>query len=213
MSAGIGSVFRVFAGQRLFVEHLSVSAGDQTWVVINAGNETVAISGHGESRIRPETVVDRVLRDRLRALESNNGLWAALIWRLVGPLAAVDGVIVDESGVAMFLVRLTVGALDVRGGARVAVGVDSELVLAGRSGQRSLVGGELARTTVYGPVVVAVVVDGTLSIEQQTVFARLQRQGSVRAQEELVTVVGMQVGLLSVWFRALGNAGGTAKCS
>lgn len=213
MSAGIGSVFRIFAGQRLFVEHLSVSAGDQTWVVINAGNETVAISGHGESRVRPETVVDRVLRDRLRALESNNGLWAALIWRLVRPLAAVDGMVVDESGVAMFLVRLTVGALDVRGGARVAVGVDSELILAGRSGQRSLVGGELARTTVYGPVVVAVVVDGTLSIEQQTVFARLQRQGSVRAQEELVTVVGMQVGLLSVWFRALGNAGGTAKCS
>lgn len=213
MSAGIGSVFRIFAGQRLFVEHLSVSAGDQTWVVINAGNETVAISGHGESRVRPETVVDRVLRDRLRALESNNGLWAALIWRLVRPLAAVDGMVVDESGVAMFLVRLTVGALDVRGGARVAVGVDSELVLAGRSGQRSLVGGELARTTVYGPVVVAMVVDGTLSIEQQTVFARLQRQGSVRAQEELVTVVGMQVGLLSVWFRALGNAGGTAKCS
>lgn len=213
MSAGIGSVFRIFAGQRLFVEHLSVSAGDQTWVVINAGNETVAISGHGESRVRPETVVDRVLRDRLRALESNNGLWAALIWRLVRPLAAVDGMVVDESGVAMFLVRLTVGALNVRGGARVAVGVDSELVLAGRSGQRSLVGGELARTTVYGPVVVAVVVDGTLSIEQQTVFARLQRQGSVRAQEELVTVVGMQVGLLSVWFRALGNAGGTAKCS
>lgn len=213
MSAGIGSVFRIFAGQRLFIEHLSVSAGDQTWVVINAGNETVAISGHGESRVRPETVVDRVLRDRLRALESNNGLWAALIWRLVRPLAAVDGMVVDESGVAMFLVRLTVGALNVRGGARVAVGVDSELVLAGRSGQRSLVGGELARTTVYGPVVVAMVVDGTLSIEQQTVFARLQRQGSVRAQEELVTVVGMQVGLLSVWFRALGNAGGTAKCS
>lgn len=213
MSAGIGSVFRIFAGQRLFVEHLAVSAGDQTWVVINAGNETVAISGHGESRVRPETVVDRVLRDRLRTLESNNGLWAALIWRLVRPLAAVDGMVVDESGVAMFLVRLTVGALDVRGGARVTVGVDSELVLAGRSGQRSLVGGELARTTVYGPVVVAMVVDGTLSIEQQTVFARLQRQGSVRAQEELVTVVGMQVGLLSVWFRALGNAGGTAKCS
>lgn len=213
MSAGIGSVFRIFAGQRLFVEHLSVTAGDQAWVVINAGNETVAISGHGESRVRPETVVDRVLRDRRRALESNNGLWAAVIWRLVGPLAAVDAMIVDESGVAMFLVRFTVGALDVRGGARVAVGVDSKLVLAGRSGQRSLVGGELARATVYGPVVVAVVVDGTLSIEQQTVFARLQRQGSVRAEEELVTVVGMQVGLLSVWFRALGNAGGTAKCS
>lgn len=213
VSAGIGSIFRIFASQRLFVEHLSVTAGDQTWVVINAGDQTVAISGHGISRVGPETMVDRVLRDGRWALESNDGLRAAVVRGLVGPLASVDSVIVDQSGIAMFLVGLSVGALDVRGGTGVAILVDSKLVLAARGRQRSLIGGKLARTAVDGPVVVAVVMDGTLSVKQQTVFARLQRQRSVGAQEELVTVVGMQVGLLAVRLRALRNAGSTAKCS
>lgn len=122
----------------------------------------------------------------------------------------MDTVIVDESGIAMLLVWFTVRALQVRGRASVAIGVDSELVLAGRSRERSLVGGELTRTAIDGPIVVAVVMDGTLAVKQQTIFARFQRQCSVRAEEELVTVVGMQVGLLSVRFRTLGNAGSTA---
>lgn len=170
----------------------------------------MAISGHGISWVRPETVVDRVLRDGGRALESNHGLWVAVLQGLVGPLASVDTVIVDESGIAMLLVWFTVRALQVRGRASVAIGVDSELVLAGRSRQRSLVGGELTRTAIDGPIVVAVVMDGTLAVKQQTIFARFQRQCSVRTEEELVTVVGMQVGLLSVRFRTLGNAGSTA---
>lgn len=175
VSAGIGSIFRIFASQRLFVEHLSVTAGDQTWVVINAGNQTVAISGYGISRVRPETVVDRVLRHGVRALESNDGLRATLVRRLVGPLASVDMVVVNESGVAVFLVGFSVGALDVRGRANLAIGIDSEQVQAARGRHRILVGDKLARTAVDGPVVVAVVMDGTLSVKQQTVFARFQR--------------------------------------
>lgn len=213
MSAGIGCIFRIFTGQRFFVEYLAITAGNQTWVVIDASDQSVTISGNGVPWVRPETVVDRVLGDGGRALESNNGLWVAVFKRLVWPLASVDTVIIDESGIAMFLVWFTVGALDVCGRAGVAIGVDSELVLARRSRQRSLVGGEFARTAIDGPVVVAMVVDSTLSIEQQTIFARFQRQCSIRAEEELVTVVGMQVGLLSVWFRTLGNAGSIGKYS
>lgn len=212
MSAGIGSIFRIFASQRFFVEHLSVSAGDQTWVVINAGNQTVTISGHGISRVRPETVVDRVLRHGVRALESNDGFRATMVRRLVGPLASVDTVIVNESSVAVFLVGFSVSALVVSGRAGLAIGVDSEQILAARGRLGSLVGGKLAWTAIDGPVVVAVVMDGTLSVKQQTVFARFQRQRSVRAQEELVTVVGMQIGLFAVRLRALRDAGSTAKC-
>ena len=48
------------------------------------------------------------------------------------------------------------------------------------------------------PVVVAVVVDSAVSIEQQAVFARLQRQSAVLAFVELVAVPRVRVQLQTV---------------
>lgn len=115
----------------------------------------------------------------------------------------MNSVVVHQTGITVFRVWFTVGTLVVGGGARVAVRVDSEQIFATGSGEGGLVGDELAVAAIDGPVVVAVVVDGTLSIEQQTILTRFQSQGSVRAEEELVTMIRVQVGLLAVWLGAL----------
>lgn len=46
-----------------------------------------------------------------------------------------------------------------------------------------------------GPVVVAVIVHSTFTIEQQTILACLQGQCAVGAFEELMAIVWMRVGL------------------
>lgn len=61
-----------------------------------------------------------------------------------------------------------------------------------------------AMTAVDGPVVVAVVVYGSLAVEQQSVLASLKGQGAVCAQEEGVAVRGMSVGEYSIRIRTIG---------
>lgn len=66
-------------------------------------------------------------------------------------------------------------------------------------------------TTVNGPVVIAVVVDGAFAVEEKTVLASFQGQGAIGAQEEGIAVLGMGVGENSIW---IGTAGGIAQyCS
>lgn len=60
-----------------------------------------------------------------------------------------------------------------------------------------------ANATVNGPIVIAVVVNGTFAIEQQTIFACFQRQRSICAQEELITIIGVSVSLFAIRFRAI----------
>jgi hypothetical protein len=50
------------------------------------------------------------------------------------------------------------------------------------------------------PVVCAVVVSASLASENQTVLAGLEGERAICAQEELVAVLGMSVGLLADWF-------------
>lgn len=60
-----------------------------------------------------------------------------MLQQLIRPVAAVDPFVVGQPGVAVLLVRLTVGALDVGGGAVLGDSVQTELVLAGRRGNGS----------------------------------------------------------------------------
>jgi len=57
----------------------------------------------------------------------------------------------------------------------------------------------------YGPVVVTVVVNGSLPIEQKTILASLQGQSPILAQIELVTEFGMGMSCYSIGIRAVGN--------
>lgn len=64
---------------------------------------------------------------------------------------------------------------------------------------------EFSCSTINGPVIVAVVVCISLSIEQQTIFASFQCQCAICAQEELVTVVWVCVGLMESKLKPLLN--------
>lgn len=210
VTASIWSILRIFAGQGFFVEDLAFSTSDQTWVSIDAGDQTVAISRHSISGIRHKTVVDGVRWNGRWTLESNDGFRVACFKHLIGPLASMDFVIVNKSCVAMFWVWFSVGTLVIGSRACVAVWIDSEQVFTAWSRDWRLVSCEFAVATVDGPVVVAMVVDSAFAIKQQTIFARFQCQGSICAEEKLVTMVGMQIGLFTVWFWTLWDAGGTA---
>lgn len=60
-----------------------------------------------------------------------------------------------------------------------------------------------AVAAIDGPMVVAVMVRGPFAVVQQTVAALFQRQRAVRAQVELITVIGVRIRLFAVLFRAL----------
>jgi len=66
----------------------------------------------------------------------------------------------------------------------------------------------LATLAVHRPVVVAVVVHRSLSIEEQSVLTGLQGQGAVGAEEELVAVLRVGVGLHAVLLGALRRSHG-----
>lgn len=62
------------------------------------------------------------------------------------------------------------------------------------------------------PVVVAVIVDRAFAVEEQTVLARLQGQGAIGAEEELITVLGVGVGLHAILLGAFGCANSQSIC-
>lgn len=87
--------------------------------------------------------------------------------------------------------------LDVGGTTCVAFGVETELISAAWTADRSQV--RLAIPAMYGPVIVAVVVNGSVAVEEQSVLAVLEGQGAVRAEEKRVADLGMRVREDSVW--------------
>lgn len=58
-------------------------------------------------------------------------------------------------------------------------------------------------STLDRPIVVAVIVNSAFSIEQQSVFACLQRQCTIGAQEELIAMFWMSISLNAFWFGAV----------
>lgn len=61
-------------------------------------------------------------------------LGIAVIEQLIGPVAAVNALIVGQTSVAVLFMGLAMGALDVRGGALLGHGIQTELILAPRRG-------------------------------------------------------------------------------
>jgi hypothetical protein len=70
---------------------------------------------------------------------------------------------------------------------------------------------DFAVSAVNRPVVVAVVVHSAFSVEQQTIFARFQCQSSVRAEEELIAMIWMFVGVFAMRIRARWSGSGWKK--
>lgn len=164
------------ARQSVLIEDLVLSAADETWVSLNAGDQAVAVSGDGESGEWPEGGFTALGTHGGRALESNHSLWVASLQELVGPVASMDTLIVDESRLTRGLNGLTESTLQEGRGALVTHRVDSESVLASRGGEGHLV--VLPLSTVHGPVVVAMIVHSAMAIEQETVLTLLQGQGA-----------------------------------
>ena len=107
----------------------------------------------------------------MRTLEAHYRLGVAEGDELVGPDARVSLGVVDQTRVAVGLMLLAVDALDVTGATAVTVRVHAELILATRTADRRVVG--LAIAALNSPIIIAVIVDSTVSVEQKSVLAIL----------------------------------------
>lgn len=165
----------------------------------------VRIAGHREPRERPEARRHRMRIDLVRAREPNDRLRIADLQQLIGPIAAVNALIVRQTRFAVLLMRNAVRTLHVAGRTVRTVRIDAEQVLAaGRRNRRRIVRPVAALDR---PIVVAVIVHRSFAVEQQAVLALLQRQRAVGAEEELVTVLGVTVRLDAMLLRAFGDRG------
>lgn len=91
------------------------------------------IGGVGVTREWPESGGDGVRINAGRAFEADDSFRVAFVEQEIGPVAAVDFVVVDEALGAGQEVWHSKLALDVAGRAFGALFVDSELVFASRS--------------------------------------------------------------------------------
>jgi len=130
---------------------------------VHTGDQSTAIVRHGESRIGPELGGRAVGGQLVRTLESHYSLGVAVGDELVRPDARVSLGIVDQARVAVSLMWITVDTLDVTGTATVAFRIHTELVLAAWAADRRVVG--LAMAAIDGPIIIAMIMDGTVSVE------------------------------------------------
>lgn len=135
--ADLFGFFGIFAGQSAFIEQFVFAAGDQPWVTVCAEEKAVGVGGVGVTREWPEAGGCGVWVDAGWALEADDSLWVALLQQKVGPVAAVDLFVVNQSLRAGEEVWNAELALDVAGGAFGTFFIDSELVFAARSGDCS----------------------------------------------------------------------------
>ncbi|CAH1724153.1 unnamed protein product [Aphis gossypii] len=172
---------------------------------VHARDEPVRFSGDGEPRVRFKFGRHRVRVNLVRAVESNYICWVASnVDELIGPVALLDPVVVSQTGFAGQRVRRSVFAFDVVGAASGTVREQTELVFASGRTDRHNFG--FAISALDGPVVVAVVVGGAFAVVQQTVAALFECQSAVRAQVELIAIIGVGVRLFAVLFRTLRRA-------
>lgn len=194
------SMLGILAGEVGLIEDLAFSTGDQTRMAIDAGDQTMTISGHWESWERPELGSDTVGWHLRWTLESNNSFRVALFDQEIGPVASMDTFVVDKASIAFLGMGLPMGTLNVMGRALVAVWINSKLVFASRSTDWSQIC--FTFSTLNSPVVVAMVMGSALSVEEKTILALFHSQGAVGAQEEQVTGLWMGVSLYSMLFGA-----------
>jgi len=62
----------------------------------------------------------------------------------------------------------------------------------------------LTALAVHSPIVVAMIVYGSLAIKEQAVLTGLQGQSAVCAEKKLITIFRMRIRLFSVFLRTLG---------
>lgn len=159
----------IHAGQTYGIEQFSISASEKSRVSIHAGDQPAAITWHGESWIGPELSSGTVGGELVRALEAYYRFRIAQGNEFVRPDARVGFVIVDEAGVTVGPMWLAVDTLDVSGAARVTIRIHAELILAARAADRRVVG--LAIVALNSPIIIAVIMDGTVSVKQKSILA------------------------------------------
>jgi hypothetical protein len=108
-----GRSLSIFAGEGGWVEELLFAALDQSWMTFSAEEETVWVVGVDESWEGPEASLERLWIDLGWAVEADDGAWVALFSQEIGPVAAVDFLVVGQAFGAFFLVWNSIFALDV----------------------------------------------------------------------------------------------------
>lgn len=88
---------------------------------------------------------------------------------LVRPDARVSLGIVDQTWVAGGLMWFAINAFDITGATAVAVRIHTELILATWTTNRRIIG--FAVAAIDSPIIIAMIVDSTVSVEQKSVFA------------------------------------------
>lgn len=98
----------------------------------------------------------------------------ASLQQLIGPVARMNAVVIDQTRLTRGLLGHSEGALQEAGGAVGAVWSNAECPVAALRSERHLI--VLPGSAFNGPIVVAMVVHITLAIEEQSVLALLQGQ-------------------------------------
>lgn len=200
------NVLRIVAGQRVLIESTSVAAADETRIIVNTGNESSAIIGNSVTRERQELANERVGwqgRD-VRATEPNDLFGIATnVEKEIGPVAGMRAVIVGQAFLASHFFGLAVSASIIE---NVALGrwlEKTEGVFTNGTWISSRIWSQFvnAFAAVGGPVVIAKIVNGSGTVEQQTIFASLQRQRAVSALVKLIAVGRVSVSLETVLLR------------
>lgn len=177
------SFFMVNASQRAFIKNLIFSTRDKTWMSFNTSDQSFAISRNWETWERPETGSQTVRGYFGWTFETNDSFWVASFQELIRPVASMNTVIISQTRFTFAWDRFSISTLDIGGWAFLGDWVKSELVFASFGRYRGcwkmvfiwivvLSKNECQLTIVcswsaiYSPVVVAVVVNGTFTIEK-----------------------------------------------
>jgi hypothetical protein len=195
----------VEAGEGLVVEEAVVSAVLDPGLVVHAHDVGAWVSGQGEARVGKESSGHSV-RGQLGssgALEPYDALALLLtVGDLVRIVAHVDVGGVGQALLARGLIGNSVSTLEEGGLTALADRIDSILVQAARRRDRGVIIQLIA--TVYGPVVVAMVVHIPVPVVHQPVGTCLLGKGAIDTKVKFIAILVVGVGLNSVLLRAPG---------
>jgi len=166
------TVFQFLARQRGFVKDFILTARNQTRMSFDAGDQSMGIAGNGKSGERPESCGHRIRINFHGTLESNDSLWIAYLQQLIGPIASVNSFIVGQTSFTVLLMRFTISTFNVARRAFMTVRINAKGIFTSRSGMSRWIKFPVA--TFYCPIVIAMIVNGSFSVEQQTIFTGFQ---------------------------------------
>lgn len=174
----VGNLRGILAGVAVVTEGASVAAADQPRLVVNAGDEPGAVGGVWVTGVRVE--LGAGTGHFVGTAEAHDCFGVTPV-NEVGPVAAVSGVIVGKTWLAVGQVGVAPFALEVLHAAAAGENAPLPGTVGGWDGSRFDSG---ARRT---PVVVAEVEDATVRIEQESVGTDLFGDGAVLAAGVAVT--------------------------